>query len=126
MLEGALARVHHSHFGICLITGLDGFKVTHGATGLEDGGDTLTNTNVSAILVNIPGAPANIATVMDGHPMANQGRATEALHYCFISSFVGGVLGALVGQAIGARVGDPLRIGDYSLIWASIMAWAPG
>ena len=36
---------------------------------------------------------------------------------------VGGVLGALVGQAIGARVGDPLRIGDYSLIWASVMAW---
>jgi hypothetical protein len=36
---------------------------------------------------------------------------------------VGGVLGALVGQAIGARVGDLLHIGDYSVLWASIMAW---
>jgi uncharacterized membrane protein YfcA len=36
---------------------------------------------------------------------------------------LGGVLGALVGQLIGARVGDPLRIGDYSLLWASLVAW---
>ena len=37
--------------------------------------------------------------------------------------FVGGVLGALVGQAIGGRMGDLLHIGDYSLLWASAMAW---
>ncbi len=37
--------------------------------------------------------------------------------------FVGGVLGALVGQAIGARTGDLLYIGDYSVLWASLMAW---
>ncbi len=37
--------------------------------------------------------------------------------------FVGGVLGALVGQAIGARTGDLLHIGDYSLLWASVVAW---
>jgi hypothetical protein len=36
---------------------------------------------------------------------------------------VGAVLGALIGQAIGSRVGDMLRIGDYSLLWASVMAW---
>jgi hypothetical protein len=36
---------------------------------------------------------------------------------------VGGVLGALVGQAIGSRMGDVLRIGDYSLLWASLVAW---
>ena len=27
------------------------------------------------------------------------------------------------GQAVGARVGDALYIGDYSLLWASVMAW---
>jgi len=37
--------------------------------------------------------------------------------------FVGGFLGALVGQAIGARLGDLLRLGDYSLLWASAFAW---
>ena len=37
--------------------------------------------------------------------------------------FVGSVLGALVGQAIGSRMGDLLYIGEYSLLWASLMAW---
>ena len=33
------------------------------------------------------------------------------------------VLGAYAGQALGARLGDPLRIGDFGLISASLMAW---
>ena len=36
---------------------------------------------------------------------------------------VGAILGALVGQAIGGRMGDVLRLGDYSLVWASVVAW---
>ena len=36
---------------------------------------------------------------------------------------VGGILGALVGQALGARIGDVLWVGDYSLVWASVVAW---
>lgn len=34
------------------------------------------------------------------------------------------ILGAYAGQAIGGRLGDPLRLGDYALIWASLVAWA--
>jgi hypothetical protein len=33
------------------------------------------------------------------------------------------IIGALAGAAVGARVGDILRIGDYSLLWASALAW---
>ncbi|HEY8198778.1 MAG TPA: hypothetical protein VIF44_03325 [Candidatus Limnocylindrales bacterium] len=33
------------------------------------------------------------------------------------------ILGAYAGQALGARLGDPLRIGDFGLVSASIMAW---
>jgi hypothetical protein len=33
------------------------------------------------------------------------------------------VVGAWAGQAVGARVGDPFRMGDYSLTWASAFAW---
>lgn len=33
------------------------------------------------------------------------------------------ILGALAGQAIGARIGGVLRLGDYSLLWASALAW---
>jgi hypothetical protein len=36
---------------------------------------------------------------------------------------VAAILGALAGQALGARRGDPLRLGDFSLIWASVLAW---
>jgi hypothetical protein len=36
---------------------------------------------------------------------------------------IGAIFGALAGQAIGARVGDLLHIGDYSLLWASALAW---
>ncbi|WP_255856544.1 tripartite tricarboxylate transporter permease [Marinobacterium rhizophilum] len=57
---------------------------------------TVAGGAVSAILLSIPGAPANIATTLDGHPLAKSGKATAALHYCFLSSFVGGVLGVLV------------------------------
>ena len=34
------------------------------------------------------------------------------------------ILGAYAGQAIGARLGDVLRLGDYPLVWASVVAWA--
>jgi hypothetical protein len=33
------------------------------------------------------------------------------------------ILGAYAGQALGARLGDPLRIGDFGLISASLVAW---
>ena len=36
---------------------------------------------------------------------------------------VAAILGALAGQAIGARIGDVLKLGDYSLLWASSLAW---
>jgi len=34
------------------------------------------------------------------------------------------ILGAYAGSALGARLGDPIRLGDYSLLWASVVAWA--
>jgi hypothetical protein len=34
------------------------------------------------------------------------------------------ILGAYAGQAIGLRLGDPLRIGDFGLLSASVVAWA--
>jgi hypothetical protein len=32
-------------------------------------------------------------------------------------------LGAYAGQALGGRLGDPLRMGDFGLLYASLMAW---
>lgn len=75
---------------------------------------------VSGILVNIPGAPANIATIMDGHPMSRQGRATEALHYCFISSLIGGLFGILLLIFFTPPLAElALKFGPAELFWIS-------
>jgi putative tricarboxylic transport membrane protein len=44
---------------------------------------------ITSILFNIPGEPWSVATTFDGHPMAQQGRADEALTAAFTSSFIG-------------------------------------
>lgn len=36
---------------------------------------------------------------------------------------VAAILGAYAGQALGVRLGDPLRMGDFGLLSASIVAW---
>ncbi len=51
---------------------------------------------ISAILINIPGTPASIATTFDGHPMAKRGEAGKALGVGIVFSFIGGSIGILV------------------------------
>lgn len=50
----------------------------------------------SAILLNIPGAPAAVATALDGYPMAKKGKAGEAMGVATTQSFFGTVIGILV------------------------------
>ena len=51
---------------------------------------------ITSILFNIPGEPWSVATTFDGHPMAQQGRAGEALTAAFTSSFVGAFIAVLM------------------------------
>jgi len=82
---------------------------------------TVAGGAISAILLKIPGAPANIATVMDGYPMAKNGKSTEALHYCFISSFIGGVIGILVLIFFTPVLADvALKFGPSHMFWIAI------
>jgi putative tricarboxylic transport membrane protein len=48
------------------------------------------------VLFNIPGEPWSVATTFDGHPMAQQGKAGEALTAAFTSSFVGALFAVIV------------------------------
>ena len=50
---------------------------------------------LSAILINIPGAPSSVVTALDGYPLARQGRAGLALKAAAWSSFVGSLVGIL-------------------------------
>ena len=51
---------------------------------------------ITSILFNIPGEPWSVATTFDGHPMAQQGRAGEALTAAFTSSFVGALVAVIM------------------------------
>ena len=51
---------------------------------------------ITSILFNIPGEPWSVATTFDGHPMAQQGRAAQALTAAFTSSFVGAVFAVIL------------------------------
>lgn len=83
---------------------------------------TIAGGAISAILVNVPGAPANIATALDGHQLAKNGRATEALHYCFTSSFIGGVLGIFILIFFTPPLAKlALKFGPTELFWVAIL-----
>lgn len=49
----------------------------------------------SAILLNIPGAPAAVATTFDGYPLAQKGEAGKAIGTTVVQSFLGGIIGTL-------------------------------
>ncbi|MFO0234272.1 MAG: tripartite tricarboxylate transporter permease [Burkholderiales bacterium] len=51
---------------------------------------------ITSILFNIPGEPWSVATTFDGHPMAQQGRAAQALTAAFTSSFIGALFAVVL------------------------------
>lgn len=77
---------------------------------------------ISAILINVPGAPANIATLFDGHKMALNGRAMEGLHYAMLASGIGGVIGVLVLIFLAPILGDlAMRFGPSQMFWIAVL-----
>src|SRR5215203_5621897 len=52
--------------------------------------------STTSILFNIPGEPSSVATTFDGHPMAKQGKAVEALAFAFLSAGFGALVGVIV------------------------------
>lgn len=61
---------------------------------------------VSAILINIPGAPSSVVTTFDGYPMARRGEAGLALWAATFHSFVGSVFGFLVLMFVAKPMTD--------------------
>ncbi|WP_368862341.1 tripartite tricarboxylate transporter permease, partial [Frankia sp. Mgl5] len=52
--------------------------------------------STTSILLNTPGESSSVVTVLDGYPMAKQGRAGAALAISAIGSFFAGIV-SLVG-----------------------------
>ena len=51
---------------------------------------------ITSVLFNIPGEPWSVATTFDGYPMAQQGKAGEALTAAFTSSFAGALFAVIM------------------------------
>ncbi len=75
----------------------------------------------SAILLNIPGTPANAATTVDGYPLAKQGRAGEAIGIATTGSFLGSVIGMLALAIFTPLIGSvALSFQSFEFVWFSI------
>lgn len=75
-------------FGMDLTAGL---ALLLGMAAVTQTADTFTS-----VLLGVPGSSSSQATIMDGYPMSQQGRAAEALGAGFTASILGGVFGALL------------------------------
>ena len=61
---------------------------------------------ITSILFNIPGEAWSVATTFDGYPMAQQGRAAEALTAAFTSSFFGSLIAVLLITFLSPRIAE--------------------
>jgi putative tricarboxylic transport membrane protein len=75
----------------------------------------------SAILLNIPGTPANAATAVDGYPLSKQGRAGEAIGIATTGSFIGSVIGMLFLAFFTPLIGNvALKFLSFEFMWLAI------
>ncbi|MGE3918429.1 MAG: tripartite tricarboxylate transporter permease, partial [Hyphomicrobiaceae bacterium] len=80
---------------------------------------------ITSILFNIPGEPWSVATTFDGHPLARQGKADEALTAAFTSSFVGALVAVLVITFLAPLVARfALRFGPAEFFSVFFLAFA--
>ena len=59
-----------------------------------------TGGSLTAILLGIPGTPANTATILDGYPMFKKGNGRKAISIAVWTSIFGGLLGAVYFAAL--------------------------
>src|ERR1700751_3116699 len=86
---------------------------------------------ITSILFNIPGEPWSVATTFDGYPMAQNGRAGEALTAAFTSSFVGALFAVIIITLVAPlvasfalRFGPPEIFAVYFLAFCSFVGWS--
>ena len=83
---------------------------------------TVAGGAVSAILLRIPGAPANIATTLDGNAMAKKGEGAKALQLSFLASLVGGLFGVFLLITLTKPLSEwALIFGPSELFWLAIL-----
>ncbi|MFA5447831.1 MAG: tripartite tricarboxylate transporter permease [Sphaerochaeta sp.] len=88
--------------------------------------------SISAILLKTPGTPSASATILDGYPLCEQGKAGKALGIATVSSFIGGIMSTICLILIApqlAKVALKFQAADYfslAIFGLSIMASSSG
>jgi TctA family transporter len=88
---------------------------------------------ITSVLFNIPGEPWSVATTFDGYPLAQKGKAGEALTAAFTSSFVGAFIAVLMITFLAPLVarfalkfGAPEFFAVYLLTFCSFVGMGKG
>ena len=88
---------------------------------------------ITSILFNIPGEPWSVATTFDGYPLAQKGRAGNALTAAFTSSFVGALIAVVMITFLSPLVakfalefGPPEFFSVYLLTFCAFVGMAKG
>src|SRR5215475_10540874 len=83
---------------------------------------------ITSVLFNIPGETHSVATTFDGYPLAQQGRAGEALTASFTGSFIGAFVAVLLitflaplVASFALRFGPPEFFAVYLLTFCSFV-----
>jgi len=75
----------------------------------------------TAILINIPGTPANAATTLDGFPLAKQGLAGRAMGVATTGSVLGSVIGMFFLATLAPLLGNyALKFQSFEFFWLAI------
>jgi putative tricarboxylic transport membrane protein len=77
---------------------------------------------ITAIYLNVPGTPSDIATTFDGFPLAQKGLARRALMMSIFASIMGGIIGNIFLAFLApplARIS--LRLGPPEFFWLCIL-----
>ena len=81
--------------------------------------------SITAITVNIPGAPSSMMTARDGYPMQQQGKGALALGHAAVGSMLGGAFGCIILILMAPLVADLSLLvqtsGKFSLLAFAII-----
>jgi putative tricarboxylic transport membrane protein len=79
----------------------------------------------TAILINTPGTPGAIATMLDGHPMAAKGEAGRAIVGATVASVVGGIAGFVALLFLAPLLSQfALKFGPPEYFWVAVLGLA--
>ena len=88
---------------------------------------------ITSVLFNIPGEPLSVATTFDGYPLAQKGRAGNALTAAFTSSFFGALVAVIlitflspVIARFALEFGPPEFFSVYLLTFCAFVGMAKG